>query len=317
MFEVAECVADYIVANNKAQEWTTIRANDDVEMRELKNNLQLVFIRLYKAIIFASAQLMLSLSGDFQWLKNVARYYDWAGQLKTLNKQQSRVTMFMHSKEWQEACNPPPNRATPQRDTQKLMGPGPRNSLHWAAAMGVPDRVTLLVQMKEYPINALTKQSWTAAHLAAREGHTEILKTLVTVAGINLFIKNREERTPLHIAALFDQNSAAQVLLERSPKLLGARDKWQRTAFIIAAEKGHVDVLKVLKQYGQNLNETTLNQGWTALHLAAENGHVKTVKWLVDSGAKKGIKVRDGPQKGLIAKQIAEQKGRTSVLAYL
>jgi ankyrin repeat protein len=281
----------------------------------------MVYVGLYKAIIFASAQLMISLNGGFQWLKNVAKHYDWAGQLENLNKQQHRIEQFMHSKEWQDAIKPPPvNKDKPRQpkpDPRKAMGPGPRNPLHWAAALGVPEQVAFYVQNKEYPINALTPQSWTAAHLAAREGHTKILKTLMTAPGIDLTIKNREERTPLHIAAIYNRKWAAKALLERHVKLLGLRDKYDRTAFIIAAEKGHLEILKVLKGFGQDMNEMTIKQGWTALHLAAENGNVDAVKWLVENGTKKWTKVKDGPQKGLNAKQIAELKGKTKVLEVL
>lgn len=318
MYEVAETVADYVVMNRKSQEWTTVQASDDADMRELKESLQSVFVSLYKAIIFAIAQLMISLNGDFQWFKNVARHYDWEGQLETLNKRQHRISQFMHSKEWTEAIQPSPaNKQPPQRDIKKLMGPGPRNPLHWAAALGVPEQVAFYVQNKEYPINALTKQSWTAAHLAAREGHTKILKMLLTVPDIDLFIKNRESRTPLHIAAMFNKKWAAKALLERSPKLLGPRDKWDRTAFIIAAENGRVELLKVLKGFGQDMNETTVKKGWTALHLAAENGHADTVKWLLENGTKKFAKIKDGPEKGLTARQIAERKQRVKVLEVL
>ncbi|KAF2630451.1 ankyrin [Macroventuria anomochaeta] len=318
MYEVAKTAADYVVMYRKAEDWTTVQASDDLDMRELKESLQSVFISLYKAIIFASAQLMISLNGDFQWLKNVAKHYDWAGQLTSLNNEQNRISQFMHSKEWQDALKAQSeNREKskePKRDLKKAMGPGPRNPLHWAAALGVPEQVSFYVQNKEYPINALTLQSWTAAHLAAREGHTKILKTLLTVPGIDLTIKNREERTPLHIAAIFNKKWAAKALLERNSKLLGPRDKWDRTAFIIAAEKGHIEILKVLKGFGQDMNETTVKQGWTALHLAAENGNADVAKWLLENGTKKWTKVKDGPQKGLTAKQLAELKGRTKVL---
>lgn len=321
MYEVAETIADYVVINRKAQDWTTVRPDDDADMRELKESLQMVYASLYKAIIFASAQLMISLNGDFQWIKNVAKHYDWAGQLETLNKRQHRIEQFMHSKEWQDALKSPPvskiRPKEPKPNPKKAMGPGPRNPLHWAAALGVPEQVAFYVQNNEYPINALTPQSWTAAHLAAREGHTKILRTLMTVPGIDLTIKNREGRTPLHIATIYNQKWAAKVLLERYIKLLGLRDKYDRTAFIIAAEKGHVKILQVLKGFGQNMNETTLRQGWTALHLAAENGKVDTVKWLLENGTKKWTKVKDGPQKGLTAKQIAEQKGKVEVVEVL
>lgn len=317
MFEVAETVADYVVMNKKSQEWTTIQASDDADMRELKESLQSVFVSLYKSIIFATAQLMISLNGDFQWFKNVAKHYDWDGQLETLNKRQHRISQFMHSKEWQEAIKPSPTHKPSPRDLKTLMGPGPRNPLHWAAALGVPEQVAFYVQNKEYPINALTKQSWTAAHLAAREGHTKILKLLMTVPDIDLFIKNREDRTPLHIAAIYNRKWAAKALLERCPGLLAPRDKWERTAFIIAAEKGHVEIVKVLKGFGQNVNEVTVKKGWTALHLAAENGHVDTVKWLLESGTKKLTKVKDGPEKGMTAREIAQAKGRMKVVELL
>ena len=321
MFEVAETVAHYVVLNKKAHDWTKAHASDDADMVELKESLKMVYVGLYKAIIFASAQLMISLNGDFQWIKNVAKHYDWAGQLENLNKQQHRIEQFMHSKEWQDAIKPPPVDGDKPKQTRtgpkKAMGPGPRNPLHWAAALGVPEQVAFYVQNKEYPVNALSPQSWTAAHLAAREGHTKILKTLMTAPGIDLTIKNREERTPLHIAAIHNRKWAAKALLERHAKLIGLRDKYDRTAFIIAAEKGHVEILKILKGFGQDMNETTVKQGWTALHLAAEYGKVDAVKWLVENGTKKWTKIQDGPQKGLNAKQIAELKGRSNVVEVL
>ncbi|KAF1933635.1 uncharacterized protein M421DRAFT_395750 [Didymella exigua CBS 183.55] len=149
IFEVAETVAGYVVLNKKTQDWMAVRTTDDVDMRELKESLQSVFISLYKAIFFVSVHLMLSFNGDFQWLKNVAKYCDWAGQLETLNKRQHRVSLFMHSKEWQEASNPPINRAPHKRDVEKIMGPGPHNPLHWAAALGVPDQIIFLVVTEE------------------------------------------------------------------------------------------------------------------------------------------------------------------------
>ncbi|KAJ8109195.1 hypothetical protein OPT61_g7638 [Boeremia exigua] len=318
MYEVAETVADYVVMNRKAHEWTTIQESDDRDMHELKESLQAVFASLYKAIIFATAQLMISLNGNFQWIKGVAKHYDWEGQLANLNKCQNRISQFMHSKEWQEAMNPSPaNKQPSPRDLKKIMGPGPRNPLHWAAALGVPEQVAFYIQNKEYPVNALTPQSWTAAHLAAREGHTKILRMLFTAPDIDLFIKNREHRTPLHVAAFHDRRFATRALLERSPRLLASRDKWDRTAFIIAVEKGHPRVLDVLKAFGQDVNETTLKNGWSGLHLAAENGSVDVVKWLLANGAKRGLKIRDGAHKGLTARQVAEKKGRTKVLEVL
>ena len=89
------------------------------------------------------------------------------------------------------------------------MGPGPRNPLHWAVAFGVPEQVIHLVQKNEYPINALTPRRYTAVHLAAEQGNTKIMKTLLTVGGLDLRIKNVDGRTPLHIAALHNKVGSA------------------------------------------------------------------------------------------------------------
>ncbi|KAJ4353074.1 hypothetical protein N0V95_003669 [Ascochyta clinopodiicola] len=316
MYKLAETVTNYVVLNAKWHLRVKIQPTDDSDMRDAKDKLHTVYVGLYKLIILASAQLTISLFGSFQLVKNLAKHYDWTGQLEELKEKASVVAEFREElKDWEKLGAAQKRAERP--DPRKAMGPGCRNPLHWAAALGVPEQVAFYVQNKEYPINALTPQSWTAAHLAAREGHTRILKMLLTAPGIDLTIKNREGRTPLHIAAIHNRTWAVKLLLERRAKLLSLRDNYDRTAFIIAAEKGHVDVLKALKGYGQDMNEVTIKQGWTALHLAAENGKVNAVKWLAENGTKKWTKVRDGPQKGLTAKEIAEQKGRAKVVELL
>lgn len=317
MFKVATTVSDCVVLFPDPGGMTEIEPGDSFEMRGAKDKLQTAFVSMYQAIIFATAQLALSSNSDYQWIKGVVKHYDWEGQLEHLLEEKQRIFEFKLFKKELDEKNKSGTAVPQESDSKSLMGPALRNPLHIAAALGNLSQVLYHVQKQEYPINALTMKRWTAAHLAAREGHTKILTTLMTAPGIDLLIKNREERTPLHIAALYNHPAAARVLLETNPLLLKARDQWKRTAFLIAAEKGHHGVLKVLRQYGQDMNETTVTQGWTALHLAAENGHVEALKWLTEHGTKKWTTVRDGPRQGLTAKQIAEQKGRTSVLEYL
>lgn len=316
MYKLAETVSYYVVLYVKSQDRIKPRASDDADMRDAKDKLHTVYVGLYKLIILASAQLAISAFGKFQTIKILVKHYDWTGQLEELKEQARVVAEFRDElRDWETLAKLDHKPA--RLDPRKAMGPGPRNPLHWAAALGVPEQVSFYVQNNEYPVNALTPQSWTAAHLAAREGHTKILKTLLTAPGIELTIKNREGRTPLHIAVIHNRKWAVRLLLERQARLLSLRDKYDRTAFIMAAERGHIEVLKILKDYGQDMNEVTLKQGWTALHLAAENGNDIAVKWLVENGTKKWTKVKDGPQKGLTARQIAEQKGRKKVLEVL
>lgn len=317
MFKVATTVSDCLVLFPDPGDLTVVEADDSFDMRGAKEKLQTAFVSMYQAIMFATTQLALASNSDFQWIKGVVKHYDWEGQLGHLLEEKQRIYDFKQFKKELDEKKKLGNAGPQQRDLKSLMGPALRNPLHTAAALGNSDQVLYHVQKQEYPINALTMKGWTAAHLAAREGHTKILTTLMTAPGIDLLIKNREKRTPLHIAAIYNHPSAARVLLETNPLLLKPRDQWKRTAFLIAAEKGNLEVLKVLRQYGQDMNETTVTQGWTALHLAAENGHVETVKWLADYGTKKWTTARDGPRKGLTARQIAELKGRAQVVDVL
>jgi ankyrin repeat protein len=75
-------------------------------------------------------------------------------------------------------------------------------------------------------------------------------------------------------------------------------------------KNGSVDVLDILRNHGQDLNETTVENGWTALHLAVENRRPHAVEWLVKNRVDKEAKIRDGPEKGMTAKELAELKGR-------
>lgn len=218
---------------------------------------------------------------------------------------------FLHIKEWQEVHKrSPEGQQLPRRDSKINMGPGPRNPLHWAAALGVPDNVAHYVRNRKYPVNALTEESSTAAHLAAQNGRPNVIKALATAPDIDFFIKDIEERTPLHLAAIHNRPVVAGILLDRSPGLLFPRNKWGRTAFLLAAENGSVDVLDILRNRGQELNETTVENGWTALHLAVEKDHSDAAEWLLKNGVDEEAKIKHGREKGMTAKELAELKGR-------
>lgn len=318
MFKVAQTIADYAVMYKKAQEWTTVHAGDDQDMQELKESLHSAFVSLYKGMIFATAELSLHLNRSHPVLSNMVGAHDWAGQLDALREEAQRVSEFLHVKEWQEVHKrSPEGQQIPRRDSRINMGPGPRNPLHWAAALGVPDNVAHYVRNREYPVNALTEESSTAAHLAAQNGRPNVIKALATASDIDFCIKDLEGRTPLHLAAIHNRPVVAGILLDRSPELLFSRDKWGRTAFFLAAENGSIDVLDTLRNRGQDLNDTTVENGWTALHLAVEKDRPDAVEWLVKNGAEKEAKIRDGPEKGMTAKQLAELKGRPRCVALL
>ncbi|KAH7386877.1 ankyrin repeat-containing domain protein [Phaeosphaeria sp. MPI-PUGE-AT-0046c] len=312
MFELAETIAIYTVVHAVASERVTILPNDNYKMRKLKSKMRECYVELHKCLIFATTQITLSIYGDWQFVKNVMKHYDWEGQIKELKKHNERCTECRNE---MVARQHDPEFIQPDQKT--LMGPAPRNPLHLAVAFGVPDEVTRLVQTKEYPINALTPRKWTAAHLAAREDNTAILKTLLLAPGLDLRIKNIDGHIPLHVAALHNQAENARFLLRRDYESRSLCDDKGRTACTIAASNGYVGVLAVLWEMGQDFNETKSTNRWSALHLAAEQGHLETVQFLLKYGANKDARLKDGHRKGYTAKQIAMLEKKLDVAEIL
>jgi hypothetical protein len=65
MFELARKVAHYTVLHATGSERIKKQPNDDHHMRDLKRNLHMLYIGLYKTLLFATAQITISLYGDW------------------------------------------------------------------------------------------------------------------------------------------------------------------------------------------------------------------------------------------------------------
>jgi ankyrin repeat protein len=151
-------------------------------------------------------------------------------------------------------------------------------------------------------------------------------------------------RTPLHVAAFRSHDEAAALLIRggadpnalehdkydaitiaavaNDPKLIdrlikfGANSRnitsiYDGTALIAAAHLGHVEVVKILIAAGAPLDHVN-NLGWTALIEAVVLGdggpnHVATVRALVDGGADKSIRDRNGQTSLMLAKSRGYQ----------
>jgi ankyrin repeat protein len=357
MFKLASKIADYTLYHKRSSELINDLPGDDEHLQTLRRKLRIMCVSLYKLVIFSSAQLTICLhGGNAEKFHHLLKSYDWEGQMSELDEQEVRCNRVREEifAPWNKPTKTEPKKEKPKspapaeknkskspgqteqkkdtkavptkekKDTKavptkekKEAGPAPRNPLHWAVALGVPEQVTHLVQTNAYPINALTPKKWTALHLAAQKGNTKIMKTLLTASDLNLKITNSDGQTALHIAALYNKVGMVKLLLQRDRGLLGRWDTRGRTASTMAAANGHVAVLKVLKENGQDFNDVASKEGFTALHLAAGYGHVDAVKYLLANGARKNVKLKAGKRAGLTAKEVAEQDGKHDIVALL
>eukprot|EP00301_Raphidiophrys_heterophryoidea_P004129 c11819_g1_i1.p1 GENE.c11819_g1_i1~~c11819_g1_i1.p1 ORF type:complete len:870 (-),score=227.03 c11819_g1_i1:956-3565(-) len=120
----------------------------------------------------------------------------------------------------------------------------------------------------------------TPLHIAASNGHLDVVKFLCELRGINVNCQDRYQSTPLMDAINKNKNGILTVLKRHGAT---TADKAHGYRLCRAAAEGNIQMLKKMAEMGTNLNNTDYD-GRTALHLAASSGHLRVVEWLISQG---------------------------------
>ncbi|XP_066155540.1 serine/threonine-protein phosphatase 6 regulatory ankyrin repeat subunit B-like [Euwallacea fornicatus] len=190
-------------------------------------------------------------------------------------------------------------------------------------------------------INMRDERSNTALHLAARNGHKEIVLFLLDHGAKHLF--NEDGFAPLHLACSAGQVEIVHCLLIRNADA-NISDEYRLTPLHLACASGRNEIVILLIEYGANVEvhtkifrtplyaaayrnhdkviETLLNyraqvdyllpDHLTALHGAARSGAFEAVKVLIEYGAN-----RNTLYEGKTALEIAQSRGFTEIVEYL
>ena len=131
----------------------------------------------------------------------------------------------------------------------------------------------------------------TALHLAAGEGHGDVVELLCQV-GANVNVEDRWNKRPLDDAKRVGHVECIEIL-ERYGAKQGSSDAIldmdSITSLITAAASGDVEYVKLLIDNGSlNLDEGDYDKR-TALHLAAGEGHEEVVRLLCEAGANPNV----------------------------
>ena len=122
----------------------------------------------------------------------------------------------------------------------------------------------LLTHEKAIDLNSTLLDDWTALHLAANEGHKEVVRVLLDF-GANIEAETRMNRRALHIACLRGNLEVVKILIEgkadRNPK-----DKDSYTPLHFVSENGSNEIIKLLLENGA-LSNIKNYQGNTPLDL--------------------------------------------------
>lgn len=128
-------------------------------------------------------------------------------------------------------------------------------------------------------MDALSKNGSTPLLIAAREGHPEVVRTM------------------LRYGADPDDGGDKGV----SPLLM-------------AAAEGHLAVVRLLLSYGANANIASSFEGRTPLHEAAASGHLEVCIALIEEG---GARADQPDSQGVSAWDIATLNGKKDILSAL
>jgi ankyrin repeat protein len=183
-------------------------------------------------------------------------------------------------------------------------------SLYYAAMLGFCDLARQLIA--EHPKHVTVKggPETTPLHVAASEGHTDILSLLIE-HGADVNGPGTHRDTPLHQASRNARLEAGQFLLNRGADI-ETRNGSSQTALMCATSLGHAEFVRMLLERGSAIDAPD-NIGRTPLHFAAQTGHTEVVRLLLERGA--DAHVRD--KRGNTPSELGSQRGHHEVVELL
>ncbi|KAJ5281824.1 hypothetical protein N7478_007196 [Penicillium angulare] len=127
---------------------------------------------------------------------------------------------------------------------------------------------------------------FSAIHLAAHFGKLSIIHLLLSVCPEDVDLLNHEGQTPLHIAASEGHIELIPELLRAGSNAL-MQDAEGRTALHLAVLKGHSDVVRLLldDNQGQAMVRIPDSAGRTSLHQAVMQESGQAVRLMLERGA--------------------------------
>uniref|UniRef100_A0A8C3K7C8 Protein kinase domain-containing protein n=1 Tax=Calidris pygmaea TaxID=425635 RepID=A0A8C3K7C8_9CHAR len=136
----------------------------------------------------------------------------------------------------------------------------------------------------------LTRNGFTALHLAAYKDNAELLTALLH-GGADIQQVGYGALTALHIATIAGHHKAVDILLQHGA-YVNVQDAVFFTPLHIAAYYGHEQVTHLLLKFGADVNASG-EVGDRPLHLASAKGFLNITKLLMEEGSKADVNAQD------------------------
>ncbi|XP_070558988.1 ankyrin repeat domain-containing protein 16-like isoform X2 [Ptychodera flava] len=126
------------------------------------------------------------------------------------------------------------------------------------------------------------KDGWNCFHIAAREGHTDILKYILDCNNDIWDTVSKNGRTPLHTAALHGNLEAVKLFLQQCTYKVDSVDSCGTTPLMDAIRTGFIDTADALIDIHKADHMKSDTLGRQALHLAAQAGCEVSIHFLIE-----------------------------------
>jgi len=174
--------------------------------------------------------------------------------------------------------------------------------------------VELLKHSDKDSLTRKNKSGFDALHVAAKEGHRDIVKVLLDHDPSLGKTFGQSNVTPLITAAIRGHTEVVNLLLERVSGLVELSKANGKNALHFAARQGHVEIVKALLDADPQLARRTDKKGQTALHMAVKGTSAEVVQGLVNADP---AIVMLPDRNGNLALHVATRKKRSEIVNVL
>lgn len=187
--------------------------------------------------------------------------------------------------------------------------------LYVAAEYGHVDLVAEMIKCYDLADAGIkARNGFDAFHIAAKEGHLEVLKVLLAVYPELAMTVDLTNTTALHTAAMQGHVEVLNFLIEAESSLITIARSNGKTALHSAARNGRLEVLKTLLAADSVIAIRTDKKGQTALHMAVKGQNIEVVEELIKA---EPASVNMVDTKGNSPLHIATRKGREQIVRLL
>ena len=161
-----------------------------------------------------------------------------------------------------------------------------RTVIYSAAREGHAECVKLLLSAPAVDVNKANQNGWTPLNVAACNGHAECVKLLLSAPGVDVNIAEKSSGyTPLHWAVREKHYKCVEALLSSPETDVNAVDRYGSTVLEEAACAGDAECVRLLLNLSKRPIDLYKCSGNTPLKSAELNHHEECVRLLRAAGA--------------------------------